>query len=106
MALDMQLDGSERVGPRGPRRTSKSCRLRISDSGGRASTRSKRALSWSVTLISTLTAVPSSTGPKLLELSDCPTFVSNGAASLLLSREVVNDGIWRMDRFVFLAVPY
>ncbi len=69
IALNTSQSDSHEKGGRRAHRTSRSCKLRISDRGGRASTRCKRALSCSVIFISIVSAVPSSTGPRLPKFS-------------------------------------
>lgn len=87
--------------------TSKSCKLRISSSGGRELYRSFRRLSSSEMLTSTFWTVPISTAPRLfahINEYEAMCDFRERKDVLFLWWEIVGDSVWWMNWVVFLAV--
>jgi len=84
--------------------TSKSCRFKISSSGGLFEMRSWRAFSSSVIVTSTFSTVSGCTGPKLQREFNTSILNSNKFRSLLLlGGQICGDGVRWVNWFIFLS---
>ena len=85
-------------------RTSKSCRFKISESDGRASIRSRRALSASVILTSTFATVLISTGPRLSLISFAFDVLHILSHVLFILWEIFLNSVGWMNGVVLMSV--